>query len=80
MSEDKRRWKATINHKEYTMIGAYSEEHLRTVSHLANEQLEKLKVLAPHLSETDRAILLALNAISARVESEAQLKKSREQK
>lgn len=76
MSADKKRWKTTINQKEYTIIGSYSEEHLRTVSQLVNQQLEKLKELAPHLSEEDRAILLAVNAVSGQVEAEAKLKKN----
>lgn len=78
MSADKKRWKTVINKKEYTIVGSYSEEHLRIVSQLVNQQLDKLKEIAPQLSEEDRAILLAVNAISGQVEAEARLKKIEE--
>lgn len=76
MKSENKRLKAKIGGKEYTVIGKYPEEHLKTVFRLVNKQLDELQKLAPHLSKEDRAVLLAVNAVSDQLESEARLKKN----
>ena len=50
MSEEKRRFKAVIGDKTYTIIGPGSEQHFITVTKLLNERLAQVKTLAPDLS------------------------------
>ena len=67
MSEEKRRFKAVIGGKTYTIIGPGSEQHFMTVTQLLNERLDQVKVLAPDLSAEEQAILVAFNAVSDQV-------------
>ena len=67
MSEEKRRFKAVIGDKTYTIIGPGSEQHFITVTKLLNERLEQVKTLAPDLSAEDQAILVAFNSVSDQV-------------
>lgn len=43
MSEEKRRFKAVIGDKAYTIIGPGSEQHFLTVTKLLNERLDQVK-------------------------------------
>lgn len=67
MSEEKRRFKAVIGDKTYTIIGPGSEQHFITVTKLLNERLEQVKTLAPDLSAEEQAILVAFNSVSDQV-------------
>lgn len=67
MSEEKRRFKAVIGDKTYTIIGPGSEQHFITVTKLLNERLEQVKILAPDLSAEEQAILVAFNSVSDQV-------------
>ncbi|AKU34077.1 cell division protein ZapA [Lacticaseibacillus paracasei] len=67
MSEEKRRFKAVIGDKTYTIIGPGSEQHFTTVTKLLNERLEQVKTLAPDLSAEEQAILVAFNSVSDQV-------------
>ena len=67
MSEEKRRFKAVIGDKTYTIIGPGSEQHFITVTKLLNERLEQVKTLAPDLSAEEKAILVAFNSVSDQV-------------
>lgn len=60
----KRRYRATIDGRDYTIVADKSDDHLNTVVALVNQQLDQLKEVAPELSTQDRAILMAVNAIS----------------
>lgn len=62
--DEKRRFKATIAGKDYTIVGNRSATHLNTVVDLVNRQLEQLAELAPTLSVADRCVLMSVNAIS----------------
>ena len=64
MSEEKRRFKAVIGDKAYTIIGPGSEQHFLTVTKLLNERLDQVKKLAPDLTAEEQAILVAFNAVS----------------
>lgn len=80
MSKDeKRRFKTTIGGKNYTLVGKGSDEHLQAVSDLLNEQLKKLRQLMPNISDEQRSILVAFNAISKQFELEEQLTKRQSQ-
>lgn len=67
MSEEKRRFKAVIGDKAYTIIGPRSEQHFLTVTKLLNERLDQVKKLAPDLTAEEQAILVAFNAVSDQV-------------
>ena len=67
MSEEKRRFKAVIGAKAYTIIGPGSEQHFLTVTKLLNERLDQVKKLAPDLTAEEQAILVAFNAVSDQV-------------
>ena len=67
MSEEKRRFKAVIGDKAYTIIGPGSEQHFLTVTKLSNERLDQVKKLAPDLTAEEQAILVAFNAVSDQV-------------
>ncbi|WP_054658320.1 cell division protein ZapA [Apilactobacillus ozensis] len=61
------RFKAKIGNKNYTFVGKSSFEHMKTVTDLMNDQLNKIKELSPSIDNDDAAILLAFNAISDQV-------------
>ena len=67
MSEEKRRFKAVIGDKAYTIIGPGSEQHFLTVTKLLNERLDQVKKLATDLTAEEQAILVAFNAVSDQV-------------
>lgn len=67
MSEEKRRFKAVIGDKAYTIIGPGSEQHFLTVTKLLNERLDQVKKLSPDLTAEEQAILVAFNAVSDQV-------------
>ncbi|WP_203641745.1 cell division protein ZapA [Levilactobacillus andaensis] len=64
MTEDTHRFKAMIAGKSYTIVGQATDEHMRAVTDVLNEQLTQLKQLAPNMSKEDAAILMAFNAVS----------------
>ncbi|WP_262314955.1 cell division protein ZapA [Lacticaseibacillus parakribbianus] len=72
MQEQKRRFKAVINGKPYTIVGPGSAAHFEAVTAMLNERLDQIKTLAPTLSSEDAAILLAFNALSDAVKIQAQ--------
>lgn len=80
MSEEKRRFKAVIGDKTYTIIGPGSEQHFITVTKLLNERLEQVKTLAPDLSAEEQAILVAFNSVSDQVKLLAAQQDDHEQK
>lgn len=71
--DDKRRFKATIAGKDYTIVGNRSATHLNTVVDLINQQLDQLAELAPDLSVGDRSVLMSINAISDQLVKERQI-------
>lgn len=71
--DNKRRFKATIAGKDYTIVGNRSATHLNTVVDLINQQLEQLAELAPDLSVGDRSVLMSINAMSDQLVKEKQI-------
>lgn len=64
MTEDTHRFKAVIAGKTYTIVGQATDEHMRAVTEVLNEQFTQLKQLSPNMGKEDAAILMAFNAVS----------------
>ncbi len=69
----KNRFKATIDERQYTIVGDKSTQHMTAVIEIVNQQLQQLKEAAPELSIQDRSILMAVNAISDQLVKEQQI-------
>ncbi|WDF83396.1 cell division protein ZapA [Lacticaseibacillus pabuli] len=72
MADEKRRYKATIAGKSYTLIGPGTSEQFDAVTTLLNDELAQIKRLQPSISTEDAAILLAFNALSDGIRDRAQ--------
>lgn len=68
MPEGKRRFKATIAGKTYTIVGPRSEEHMRVVAETVDQQMEQLTKMTKGLDAEKRAMLMAINAVSDQLE------------
>lgn len=70
--EDKRvnRFTTKIGPREFTITGQKSHQHMQKVSDKINDDLDKLTEKVPHLGLEERALLLALNAVSALFDEE----------
>lgn len=75
MSQLKNRYKAKLDGKTYTIIGAESKVHMDIVTELANIQLREIREIAPETSTENASILLAINALSDQLKKEKQLMK-----
>ena len=73
MANQKRRTKAIINGKEYTIVGDKSAAHVELVAETINVQLEELNSLSTSLSKEEQAILMAVNAVSDQVKMQQEL-------
>lgn len=73
MANQKRRTKAIINGKEYTIVGDKSAAHVELVAETINEQLKELNSLSTSLSKEEQAILMAVNAVSDQVKMQQEL-------
>lgn len=62
-----KRYKANIDGTEYIIVGQESTIHMKLVTDTVNQRLADLKKLAPELSSEQRAILLAINAVSDQI-------------
>ncbi|MGX7108167.1 cell division protein ZapA [Facklamia miroungae] len=71
--ENRHRYKAIIEGRVYTIVGHRSREHMDVVVQLLTQQLEQLKELDPDLTKEDRAILMAINAISDQITKEQRI-------
>lgn len=71
--EDKQRYQTRIEGRPYTIVGHRSPQHMDAVVQLLTQQLDQLKQLDPTLSVEDRAILMAINAISDQLVKERAL-------
>lgn len=68
MSNKPSRFKTTIDGRSFTIVGRKSQEHMRVVSDLINDELVELKKVTRSLDNEERAILLAINAKSEQLE------------
>lgn len=71
--DGKKRFKAKIAGKDYTILGSLSATHLNTVVDLVNQQIDQLTELAPELSNADRCVLMAVNAVSDQLVKEKRI-------
>lgn len=77
--EEKIKFRAKIAGKEYTIVGNRSTEHMNQVVAVANQHIQTLGELAPHLSLADRGMLVAINAISDQIVLEQRIAKLEQQ-
>lgn len=73
MSQEKIRYKATIDGHNYTIIGNENKEHMDLVMELLNHQLEEIKSLNKEINSEQAAILLAINALSDQAKKQEKL-------
>lgn len=71
--DNKKRFKAKIGEKDFTLIGTASEEHMTAVTKILNDELNKIKSQNNRISDEDAAILLAFNAISDQLDKQLEL-------
>jgi cell division protein ZapA len=71
VTDQKRRFKAVIGDKEYTIIGPGSVAQFETVTALLNERLAAIQAADPHMTTESAAVLLAFNALSELVAAQA---------
>lgn len=79
MSDEKRRYKAIIAGRPYTIMGKKSEEHLKIVAEIVNDTLRQLMASQPDLDIEQRSILVAVNAISENVSKQIEIEELKEQ-
>jgi len=75
MSEEKRRFKATIAGRSYTIIGTRPDEHMKVVAETVNEQLKQISNMSKDLDPERRAILMAINAVSDQLNMQQEMMK-----
>lgn len=71
--QEKKRFKVMIGGKPYTIVGSRTDQHMNAVVELVNNQFNQLSDLAPDLSREERAVLMAVNAISDQLLKEEQI-------
>lgn len=79
MAQAKRRFRATIAGKTYTIVGTKSDQHMKTVETLMNEQLQQLQKISPSLSLQEKTVLLCVNAISDQLDKQSELIQAQEE-
>ena len=78
MKQIKKRFRATIGRKTYTILGDKATEHMVTVVALLNEQLQQVTEVAKTLSTEEKAVLLAINAVSKQIEQQQEINQLQE--
>ena len=74
MKSDKHRFKTMIGKRDYVIVSTKSLEHLRTVADDVNRQLDSIKEQTPTLDAEERAVLVAVNAVSKQLDLSKQLR------
>lgn len=69
MANERKRTKAVINDKEYTIVGDKSAAHVELVADTINKQLNDLNSQSTSLTREEQAILMAVNAVSDQIDS-----------
>lgn len=73
MVQEKKRYKAMIANKTYTIIGYENKQHMELVTRIVNDQLAEIKQMSPQIDDEQAAILAAVNAVSDQVKKQEQL-------
>lgn len=79
VSQKPSRFKTVIDGRPYTIVGRKSQEHMRTVTELINDELSELKKVTRNLDNEERAVLLAINAKSEQLEMQKRVIELEEQ-
>ena len=75
---ERKRVKVVIGGKEYTIIGTKSAAHIKLVAKTINDQLIDLDAMSTNLSREEKAILMAVNAVSDQIDSHEKMIKLEE--
>ena len=51
MVAERKRYKAVIANRTYTIIGEKSGQHMKLVTKLVNEQLNEIKAISPQIND-----------------------------
>lgn len=78
MSGGKKRYKATIAGKSYSIVGSRPTEHLQLVAETVDEQINQIKSLTDNLELDKMAVLTAVNAVSDQLEMQIEMEKMRQ--
>ncbi|TFI85941.1 cell division protein ZapA [Carnobacterium divergens] len=78
MSGGKKRYKATIAGKSYTIVGSRPTEYLQLVAETVDEQINQIKSLTDNLELDKMAVLTAVNAVSDQLEMQIEMEKMRQ--
>ncbi|KAA8369720.1 cell division protein ZapA [Leuconostoc carnosum] len=70
---DKRRYKANIAGKSYTISGHASLPHFKATETLFNKQWTQIQTVAPQLKPLEQAVLLTFNTLSDQLYKQAEL-------
>lgn len=73
MVAERKRYKAVIANRTYTIIGEKTAQHMNLVTKLVNEQLNEIKTISPQMNDEQAAILLAVNAVSDQVDKQGEV-------
>lgn len=73
VKEKKQRYRATIAGKTYTILGKKSHQHMQSVIKLVNHQWDELCLVTKDLSDSERSMLLTINAVSVQLEKQAEI-------
>ncbi|CAH0418174.1 cell division protein ZapA [Periweissella ghanensis] len=73
MADEKRRYRARLGDRDFTIVGNSSVEHMAAVTKKLNDELDQIQKLAPKLSRQDQALLLAFNSISDQLKIQDEL-------
>lgn len=73
MAYEKRRYRARLGDRDFTIVGNSSVEHMAAVTKKLNDELDQIQKLAPKLSRQDQALLLAFNSISDQLKIQDEL-------
>lgn len=79
MPQKKQRYRATVAGKTYTILGTKSHHHMHSVIKLLNQQWDELATVAKKTSDTEKAILLAINAVSLQLDQQAEIERLKEE-
>lgn len=71
MSDEKRKFKVVINHREYHFVGVGTPDKIARVEKALNQQLDEIKQQSALISSEDAAVVLAFNLLSEKMTRQA---------
>lgn len=79
VEQKKQRYRAAIAGKTYTIIGKKSHQHMHSVIQLLNTQWDELSQVMTTSTDTEKAILLAVNAVSIQLDKQMEIEKLKQE-